>query len=159
MKDMDTDSVNAAQTSIADVERSPHSAHVTGLSGRELDAAIAERVVGFVRHRHGVLLPNDERLSLWFDDAMKLEAAEGNLWLRVPRYSSDIAAAMEVVENLTVNTTNELMKTLGFAVLTIHRYPDGRWCVGFNGRRASAVAATLPEAICRAALQTVAHQP
>lgn len=74
----------------------------------------------------------------------------------VPFYSTDAAAAMQVVEKLTNTTENEVMKTLGFAVFTAHRYPDGRYRASFNGRNGgenTALSSSLPEAICRAALK------
>lgn len=139
---------------------------VEGLAGRELDAAVAERVMGFHRHHSGVLLPNDDRLHLWYDDAMNAEAAKGELWLRVPRYSTDIAAAMEVVEKLANRFSFGCWRSRNDSELS------WTWRIKFQpsilapephqsktqGMYYFAEATTLPEAICRAVLQAVSEQ-
>lgn len=126
---------------------------IEALSDRELDAEIARLVMEFVRHRQGVLLPNDNRLHLWFDHAMKAEADRGELYLRVPPYSTDTASAFLVVEKLRSDSWD-------VQISSDDESPT--WQVYFD-QGASRVALpaehnSLPRAICLAALQvTVAR--
>lgn len=111
------------------------------LTGRALDAAVAERVMGWT----GV----DKALDDWTG------IRDGNTWCVVPPYSTDLAAAWEVVERLR---------------LSVIPLEDGRWLAGQFGRltyisedlgvvdgrfEEGAAAASASEAICRAALKAV----
>lgn len=122
-------------------------------AGRELDALVAEKVMGFVRvaddtsdyHgvRHGteVLLPPGETLhSLreWLPRSGPIAFG----YFVTQRYSTDIAAAWQVVERMR-NPDFRLNK-------------DGDWGCSFGGElRFVGLAPTAPLAICRAALKAV----
>jgi Phage ABA sandwich domain len=102
------------------------------VAGRELDALVAEKVMGWhVWH--------DEFHDAWHcnDPAT---AARGS---HVPSYSTDIAAAWQVVEQIA--GTN--------AVSISTQYLPFRWQAVLAGKTASAP--TAPLAICRAALAAV----
>jgi hypothetical protein len=99
--------------------------------GRELDALIAEKVMGKV------------------DDAASLRLAleEGMEYGAVPRYSADIAAAWEVV------------KRLGEGDFILERWPefkdDRRWRSSFGRGVDFSYSSTASHAICLAALKAV----
>lgn len=110
-------------------------------AGRELDALIAEKVMGF------------ETVNFKSSDPHEIivtKDAEGNMRMAVPFYSTDIAAAWEVVEKLRDTWAIELHGR------------DGAWsCLVEEGDEvtahfiAIAEADTAPLAICLAALKVV----
>jgi hypothetical protein len=114
-------------------------------AGREMDALVAEKVMGYRWLKvNGIkaLFPPDLKPSDvdWFpeDDPLDL--------VRWP-YSTDIAAAWEVVEhNHDVSVEHRAMSSTPWAV-TFQRHMDGTEFTGF--------ADTAPLAICRAALKAV----
>ena len=96
-------------------------------AGRELDALVAEKVMGWTNVRficHGLSLRGE---------------VDGEPSEKVPFYSVDIDAAWDVVEKIGTS-------------FTLERY--NRWYVEF-GDRYSAAADTAPHAICLAALKAV----
>ena len=114
-------------------------------AGHELDALIAEKVMGFAVK----LWPHTDRLFV---------AERGNgTQILLPAYSTDIAAAWEVVEKLGERFHARLLTPF------IRSGDNHYWCgftplgmTGFNGRPDyEAVAETAPLAICRAALKAV----
>lgn len=110
---------------------------VAGLSGRELDAAVAERVMG-----HKLV---DGMLPIGCPD--RLPACEVMHRRPIPRYSKDIAAAMEVWDKLVSDGWLPRLLTMvdGYVVNLHHR----------DSHDMEQVAAdTREEAICRAALAT-----
>ncbi len=129
----------------------PAADSVAGLSGRELDAAVAERVMGW-----RVFDINDVKDDEWRDDltnypyletyvgcALYTGRAEFRLW----NPHLDLAAAMEVVEK---------MRERGWQIVIRSYEGAGPWDVTFaNASESYGVPAdNLPEAICRAALAT-----
>ena len=118
------------------------------LAGRELDALVAERVMGW--HREGVLL--------WPPDCKRTKWVHG---VSVPPYSTQMAFAWEVVEKLKERVLvivgggpNDeggcedwycTVKSFGY-----RQFQDQEW---------SEVANTAPLAICRAALKTAPPFP
>lgn len=109
-------------------------------AGRELDLLVAERVLGDMVARHTAMGPRP--------------------------YSTDIAAAWEVVEKL-----REMVASVraGSLVITPYAYPQvsgDEWCVmhnydGYDGRhdaRWRVSAKTAPHAICLAALQALGSE-
>lgn len=116
--------------------------------GRELDALVAEKVMGWAK----------TNLKDW-DQAFKDEF--GFLWAEpghgyfkgfhtLPHYSTDIKAAWEVVEKMGTRF--------------IHLSPalEGGWscAIQYNEARfpfVNLIGKTAPEAICRAALKAVGH--
>ncbi len=102
-------------------------------AGREMDALIFERV-----------------MELAFGSTGKNTTA--------PHYSTDIAAAWEVVEKFAHNHRNNLAVEMGFSHFGLVAYPGGEWfcSLGLNdGVTHSAKAETAPLAICRASLIAV----
>ena len=117
-------------------------------SGRELDDLVAEKVMGY-------RIPVQESLI-------------GNEWSPIPHYSTDIAAAWQVIEKLTSQNAGP-DKACIEAIINTPKYPgwptyvrDGEeehqdeWCVEWvDGIDTIDVAfgKTAPLAICRAALK------
>lgn len=145
--------VNAAQNSSSVATENLAAAETADgqpcVAGRALDALIAERVMGWKRWIGGY--------KYWVDSEDVFQAVEnadmnkGKVWWAP---STDIAAAMEVVEKIRTlgkrtTITNSTGKPHGAA----------RWFVEIDdGNCANEVVAdaeTLPEAICRAALAAV----
>jgi hypothetical protein len=122
---------------------------VAGLVGRELDAAIAERVMGWTRFPEA-MHPTDNRTIGGVLYCPPEYPWNGNAMNVVPYFSSDIAAAMEVVEHLFRQGYTVTVHASGIdqkywcAVCTPK--PD---CMWFG----SDMLDTAPEAICRAAIQ------
>jgi len=112
------------------------------LEGRELDAAVAEHVMGWTNVIYSDITA-----------APKGVRPDG-LPDAVPHYSEDIAAAWQVVERLTAMGYQ-------FELAFVPRYEPEPWLALFfvPPRRpapaSSAFAATAAEAICRAALLAV----
>lgn len=103
-------------------------------AGRELDALVAEKVMGLDCSWRCVTLDGTGR--------------DRGPARRIKPYSTNIDAAWEVVEKLKENHT-----------VNIHGYSDG-WEVGLIGPGSAAVdgqAETAPHAICLAALKAVGH--
>lgn len=106
--------------------------------GRELDALVAEKVMGALNLRITV--------ADWEEDMV---LGNGDIWrTRVPDYSTSISAAWQVVEKLdfcVVSRGGTVAKEMG------------GWEVDceMNGQHRRAFAATAPHAICLAALKAV----
>lgn len=102
-------------------------------AGRDLDALIAEKVMGWTR------IPK-ERETLW-------QSPTAGSWpvtlARIPKYSTDIAAAWKVVNALG-----------GHFIL---RRQLSEWFVTINGEMAWAE--TAPLAICRAGIAATEAKP
>ena len=112
--------------------------------GRELDALIAEKVMGFVWRRGWggpwkmLVSPTDA------EDCPPIQGDEGiaaDYARFVPRYSTDLAAAWLVVEKLTPR--------FYVCVERVHRSGDA-WNAWVG--RSNVAASSAPLAICRAAL-------
>ncbi len=106
-------------------------------AGREMDVLIAEKVMGWKRFDHVIQ-------SGWFPPG--LEPMANIYGHEIPRYSTDIAAAWEVVEKTRLLDTY----TLG--------EHDGKWAVlslTYSDLEPFALADTAPLAICLAALKAV----
>ena len=127
-------------------------------AGRELDALVAEKVLGFdavwtsEQEVHAYMAENPDTIK-WPTRSLPLtlKIDDGGCWCAVlAHYSTSIADAWEVVEKLYVPE----LPDLGFCVT---RGPATRpgWLAwfGWNGREAEAPTASL--AICRAALLAV----
>lgn len=107
--------------------------------GRELDALVAEKVMGLDVNRTG---PE----TMWFARPM------GGNWDDLKDYSTDIAAAWEVVEAVKARKIDQGWFDLGFA--------NGSWGATFRtGAYYEPIehvrAPTAPHAICLAALKAV----
>jgi len=151
--------VNETQTPLPEVEGTLRAAETDGQScvtGRELDALIAEHVMQWKRV-HSERDEGDDRE----DVAWMLHKAHGvlkgepytwgdsNLHDRTFAKwspSTDIAAAMEVFEKL---------RDTGYSVI-LEPAINNQWCVTVDNFEEAAP--TIPEAICRAATQAVESQ-
>jgi hypothetical protein len=137
--------------------------------GRELDALVAERVFGIqaiVMNWPCEVNPDTGRAyPIQFPDPCDLEdpqlvdvvfspyASTAVLEPPVeilPRYSTDIAAAWQVVEHLKPFASGRHSIDISWAM----RLVKPMWCVEINGL-SNALADTAPEAICKAALLAV----
>jgi hypothetical protein len=124
----------------------PKTSELESLVGRELDAAISNRVIGFGCNCDGNTRENPYKMPSF----CRIHGTVVNGAVR--HYSTDIAAAMEVVAAL---------RKVGWAVSLNITVLDDSWRVelfhwsGNNCQREEAKG-TLPEAICRAALQATA---
>jgi hypothetical protein len=131
------------------------------VAGRELDALVAERVMQWKRVRSDRDEGDDRRDVAWMLH-YKMGVLRGEpytyganaLYDRTFRKwspSTDIAAAMEVIEKM-----RELGWLTDCITNDVYGMPDTSWSASFRmsgGYEVEAQAATLPEAICRAALQ------
>ena len=126
-------------------------------AGRELDALVAEKVMGWTWGEYSPPVEGPSKIlrppESWAPSPDRAPGSEVSCpgWhFRVPQYSTDIAAAWEVVEKM-------VPIKYGFN-LAIESPPGpwGDWEVHFyNGGTHLAFADTAPLAICRAALLAV----
>lgn len=121
-------------------------------AGRELDALVCEKVFGYLVNRPD---SGAEMRAFRIDGPVvrfEIHGMGGELTTQIPHYSTDIAAAWEVVEKLTTSTKQwfeyEQSSVSYFATFRISGAGenDGEWTG--NGWSAA-------EAICRAALRCV----
>lgn len=110
------------------------------VAGRELDALVAEEVMGF----HEVMT---EYYVASADDAPELDVRV------IPCFSTDIAAAWLVVKKLTGNTGSDYDLELTIAS------SKGGWCTASFLPETKGWGETAPLAICRAALAAVSPPP
>lgn len=116
--------------------------------GRELDALIAEKVIGLevVKNKSG-----SKRGGYYYSigDAYWCDI-QGEMYISnsLSRYSTDIAAAWEVVEKLTFVFT--LTTNPPYAPTT----PETEWMASFNADE-SVHGCSAPHAICLAALKAL----
>ena len=113
-------------------------------AGRELDALIAEQVMGWTYHPYG------NGGGKWLDAAGKQVAFGGLNGGSLPHYSTAIADAWAVVEQLSCTTKQ---------YWTIEYFSTG--CVAtfnLNDFEYQSSANTAPLAICLTALQAVGRQ-
>lgn len=119
--------------------------------GRELDALVAEKVM----HKKHPFYPKEEGMTFWEDAARR---AVNKVCLNdVPRYSTDIAAAWDVVMRLE-RTLDQTCWTGEFglscdgvwqASWSFWRPKKGKWAVTADSY------VSAPHAICLAALKAV----
>ena len=122
--------------------------------GRELDTLVVELVMGWTRKE----FPGQDPNSLWNDEFIfKAMQAEGfthddgtGEWIRVPPYSTDIAAAWTVVEKLA---TIEGPVSVCWGIYATN--DDKATVTTMFGPGPSIRAETAPLAICKAALLAV----
>jgi hypothetical protein len=126
-------------------------------AGRELDALVAEHVMGWSR---GTIGPEDDLSLVWFP-------LDGGGWLEEPRpWSTDIRAAWQVVEKASGFHADAPLHRKFRAVALFYPQEGQVGCQIYEcvpGRRifdvrnvfAENVASTAPLAICRAALLAV----
>ncbi len=137
------------------------------LNGRELDAAVAERVfippLKHLDNGDGFCVRCGVEMMEW--RLMRFRQQGGDEPQEVPcipEYSESIESAMEVVAAVIPRLPdNSVIKNLGFAEIRIYRYGNEEWRVTFTkrGGSGSATAKTLAEAIYRAALVALPDPP
>ncbi|MDP9315132.1 MAG: hypothetical protein M3R24_30430, partial [Chloroflexota bacterium] len=104
-------------------------------AGRDLDALVAAKVMGFDADR--IISGGGYRVGNHTPSVIS--------WAHIPQYSTDIAAAWEVVEKLIHLDP----------LVAIWGYEDGSigWYCDFEGSKAHA--RTAPHAVCLAALKAI----
>ncbi len=128
-------------------------------AGRECDALVAEKVMGYTLSE--LSLPAYPKYKL-FD----IESGEFSGYVKeVPHYSTDIAAAWQVVEQVTKTQCDDTGSFYVFKIVKKHH----KWCtyikhplwsgihseLGKNYEMYQAYADTAPLAICRCALKVM----
>lgn len=121
-------------------------------AGRELDALVAEKVMGWrwiSYNNNGFILVPPDQHSRMKPEYVFQDKAGSREHAGLPRYSTDIAAAWEVVEKLHEIPGYEIIDirlcSIGYAILA----PMG------NHMKSVSTAETAPLAICLAALKAV----
>jgi hypothetical protein len=109
--------------------------------GRELDALVAEKVMG----RNGAV--EQWRQTANGPDMITATTAAVDGWRPIPNFSSDIAAAWEVLEKLRGMLHEEIS--------VASSYDKKFWVVCLEGTQQLAHAETAAHAICLAALKAV----
>lgn len=117
-------------------------------AGRELDALVAERVMGLTSFKHDGYDGECAKCGFEWDPH---RGGPGTACPIPDPYSTDIAAAWEVVEKLCASGKGFTLEHPGFSPGT----PDIHVFASF-GMSPYMVAETAPLAICRAALKAVA---
>lgn len=105
-------------------------------AGRELDALVAERVMGLEKHG-GLNAAGTSTSEVWMKDGKQISFAEP------PTYSTDIAEAWEVVEKIHDLQPRFILEAQPFV------RPRVWWCSVYGHDLVEAP--TAPLAICRAA--------
>lgn len=136
---------------------------------RELNERVAREVMQVKPRVTWEILNADESASIigfdfegdahhWLREHPALRDRHVGAWEHWPFYSTDIAAAMEVIAKFSDTPhENKISNHIGLATISIHQYPDNSWLVNFVGK-GKAQDATLPLAICRAALATISKE-
>ena len=123
------------------------------VAGRELDALVAEKVMGWER-----IVMKDKPGAVSWPHPPKGFDVNHNRWSIIPHYSTDIAAAWEVVEKLAPE----------FEWILENDVKDGGWsAIIYKWEGTSVVSSpigrsdadTAPHAICLAALAAVGAVP
>jgi hypothetical protein len=115
--------------------------------GRELDALVAEKVMGWLHTE-----------SWQSDGEITGTTPDYRAWVPVPRYSTDWAAAGEVVEKVRAQMPGGWgfeLEDVGVSAVALNT-----WRAAFMGADAKweALSDSAPHAICLAALQAVGYQ-
>lgn len=123
-------------------------------AGREMDALIAEKVMGWTTYEeyvHGPLMHGGGMMTLYRGDGAQFKKDNTTHTWSVDCFcpSTDIAAAWEVVEKLA----DEVYVEYGHRP-SIQSHGNVGWLVRFRFHRGT-WADTVPLAICRAALKVV----
>lgn len=132
-------------------------------AGRELDALVAEKMMGYVwrkSNRSGKrCICRPDRCPDWFDspaDGTEPLVSDWDSYPFTPAYSTDIAAAWEVVERLLVRRMYPDLVSSNYPVVwtcEVDSYSDPE--AATDPWPVKSCADTAPLAICRAALQAV----
>lgn len=130
--------------------------------GRELDALVAEKVMGWKRRQCSVFTDIQWLMSLDTDGQDVLGVtyrsdAAPIYWQGLPDYSTSIAAAWEVVEKVTEHFAARKHRTAEFGCHQFGRWWKAYWTqvVDTCPPEWHARCDSLPEAICKASLLAV----
>lgn len=156
---MTTEKVEAQGGESGESSGPPKTPDLESLSDRELDALVAERVMGYRWWSTRLRFSTDVRRALhhagfandewWLSDGTEEMFGDGPSNPFMSNYSTNISAAMEVVER---------MKQLGWRLILVNTQ-DGPWLarfVGFQRVEGEADNMDASRAICLAALQATA---
>ena len=130
-------------------------------AGRELDALIAEKVMGLTRHDESYVAEGVGKVLrfVWRDGCGDC-VYSGDMFL--PHYSTNIADAWEVVEKLGRWRGFDFMLVMPDPEQTFHLHTyEAGWYEATNDgpeRRVVSDADTAPLAICLAALKAVSQE-
>lgn len=111
------------------------------MTNRKIDAEIAEKVMGWTKQNPW---PDQERLG-WFDDTVQDDPSRAFKGWECPKFSEDISAAWEVVENILSSKGS----------FNIVRCDSIEWWSVRIGSRPAVTEKSAPLAICKAALKAV----
>jgi len=109
--------------------------------GRELDALVADKVMGF--RVDGDICENQD-FTQWNGDFLHIVSKEGNLPL--PHYSTDISAAWEVVEKMKHEECSWV------CTIWVNKDKTRVWFGEFEPGKDVLADIEVPEAICKASL-------
>lgn len=115
------------------------------VAGRELDAEVAEKVMGLAPITLPCVLAGVPLTAVWTDEAYaayRESYPRGAARKTVPHYSTDIAAAMDALSEVG-------------GIVTIRRMKPDEWHVRLHDEKEGWWAETLPLAICIALLAAV----
>ena len=122
-------------------------------AGRELDALIAEKVMGLIAYKVQLVAPPPRVRTI--DELQRVGSP-------LPHYSTDIAAAWEVVQKLGRWRGFDFMLVMPDPEQTFHLHTyEAGWYEATNDgpeRRVVGDADTAPLAICLAALKAVSQE-
>lgn len=107
-------------------------------AGREMDALVAEKVMGWEKVHNNPVVWGDS----WY-------GIDGDALMRLPHYSTDIAAAWQVVEKVIAGDEYEIGFENGQHYAKLGSAKGGYAWAG------QATGTTAPHAICLAALKAV----
>mgnify|MGYP001600886613 CR=1 FL=1 len=118
-------------------------------AGREMDALIAEKVMGWKR------INTPPRWECKADYGLEREWGKDDPFcpkcMEWPEYSTDISVAWQVVEEFAHQSANKTAAELGMSYFSLSAYPNRWWSCRIG--KESSDAPTAPLAICRAALR------
>jgi hypothetical protein len=114
------------------------------LPGRDLDALVAEKVMGWKW--------NDE--SAWLGDS-KWSRTHGDPWNFLPHYSTDIAAAWDIRDKVAAG----IFSTRHFFSEECQRLVSDQAGVQLLIHHSEVILRIQPHQICLAALRAVGYQP
>jgi hypothetical protein len=134
-------------------------------AGRELDALVAEKVMGWIWMRdpacgEGVYLRSPATVGMLRPEylaANRVDGYEGEIPRSVPHYSTDIAAAWVIVEHLRKQGKALVVAVTQSEVCVDNYNIDGIPLAGWTWESPTchASAETAPHAICLAALKAL----
>lgn len=128
--------------------------------GRELDALVAEKVMGWLKGKRTYISPYGPEHNYDFEQWINEDEIEKEL----PAYSTNILAAWEVIEHLKDNRRifycieqHPFAEEPTVWLFDADKVPEGM-VIADHAAKWNVTAATIPHAICLAALKAVEVQ-